>query len=201
MRRNMMIVVCLVLLTMSLPTAARAGEVSHFRGQAGQARFTSSDGCIQTNVEVFIIDNTFPKPPADSGWEAAVAIRQSDFCTGTQLMDAFGTLAEQDFLVKGNLEYATLNTAINVSDSVSGFSFEVIVDLTWTGTGDLSSSNEHFHMVFPDFIVNGHFKGTGRPAEVSGSVSDGTTNFTPAPSLFAEFGSFKSGTVQIAKKP
>jgi hypothetical protein len=39
--------------------------------------------------------------------------------------------------------------------------------------------------------------GTFRDATASGTVSDGTTNFTPEPAVFADMGSVKQGEVDI----
>ena len=112
----------------------------------------------------------------------------------------FAALTEPDFQLSGpgqRLESATLNTTIPVFDFVSFTSFDVTINLAWTATGPLTRDNGHFHSQGPGFIVNGNFNGLVRPAEASGSVSDGSTNFTPNPSNFAQIASVRSGTVFI----
>ena len=77
------------------------------------------------------------RPPGRGSTSSGVflAISQYDFCTATQLLsaDGFTDLADDDFQVFGNLMSATLNATVTVFDYVSMTSFDVYVDLVWTG--------------------------------------------------------------------
>jgi hypothetical protein len=69
--------------------------------------------------------------------------------------------------------------------------------VSWTGSGDIVSVKDHDHLKEPGFKLNARFTGTSRNATASGTVSDGTTNFTPQPAEFADMGSTKRGEVVI----
>jgi len=71
-------------------------------------------------------------------------------------------------------------------------SVNVAVSMTWTGTAGLSRELRNLHFFFPDLIINSSFSGNFREAQATGSVSDGTTNFTPNPSAGADIG-FEGG--------
>jgi hypothetical protein len=71
------------------------------------------------------------------------------------------------------------------------------VNLTWAGFGNISriGANEHFHG--PGFIVSSHFKGTHREAEVSGSITDGSSDFTGGETAFGVIFKARQGEVTI----
>ncbi len=205
MKKRLFVALVLALIWIALPVmSALAGDIFLFRGQSADSFFSSADptGCILTNVGVFANDGKFQSPPGSGSTSsgAFIFIDQFTVCPFfSPLLSAFGSasLAGPDFQVLGQLNSATLDTTIPVFDFVSGSTLSADVDLTWTGTGALSRSNSHFHFQSPGFIVNGHFNGASRPAEASGSVSIGGTNFTPQPSVFAQIISAKSGEVII----
>ena len=117
-------------------------------------------------------------------------------------MGAFGsaTLSDSDFQVSNKLESATLMKTIEVFYSVSEPSFNVSVDLTWTGIGEPTNVNGHFHNMSPGFISNGPFMGTFLEAVAMGTVSDGATNFTQEPSfLSANIRLVRDGFITVVK--
>ena len=140
-----------------------------------------------------------PPGPGSSFSFASIFISQFDCTTQLLAADCFPSapLADSDFQVIGKLDSATLNTTLGCFDGVSFSSFDVDVALEWTGIGNLSRSNSHNHFQSPGFIINEQFNGTFRSAEVSGSVSDGATNFTLDLLGFGSIISAKSGTVII----
>jgi hypothetical protein len=173
----------LVLMTISQHINASAADLEKFKTSSAEAFFSSVDpsGCIETLVWVFAAD-----PSASAG----LILRQYDVCNGIFLRDAYGSaeLAEPDFKVDvGNLASASLKATINVYDYdyISISSFDVFVDLVWTGTGSLSRyiDNSQWHDRTCHEIS--HHNGVTRSAEASGTVSDRQTNFTPAPSMEA----------------
>ncbi len=173
--------------------AAASGSTTVFRfhGQSAFADFDSTSGCIETFAEV---DGT----QSNTSPEADVYIAQFDNCTGTLLLEAFGSTFNPTFQVGGKLASASLSATISVFDDVSNTTFTVSVSMTWTATGALSHEigSQHFHT--KNFIENFHFNDTFRDASASGTVSDGTTNFTPSSSVFAQIASFKEGDVTIS---
>jgi hypothetical protein len=73
--------------------------------------------------------------------------------------------------------------------------FDVDIDMTWVGSGPLSRQNSHSHYHSPEFKENWHCNGTWRAATATGIVSDGGTNFTPDPSVWAEMSAGNCGGV------
>ncbi len=196
---------CLFVLMLSLvafafstttPRAHAAGSgsttVFRFHGISAFAFFdnVSSDGCIDTSVDVDGTQN-------GTSSEADVFIGKFDFCTQTDLLEASGSTFNPDFQVSKKLDSASLNATISVFDFLSGNTFNVSVSTTWTATGPLSHEIQSFHFQTKGFIDNFHLNAAFRDAGASRTVSDGTTNFTPSPSLFAQIASVKSGEVTI----
>ena len=203
------VVFTLALVILTLPTTIWAGDTIRFKGQFANAFFSSFDptGCIETFVFVFAVDEasifhgTPGKPNSFSGSGAFITISKFDFCTNTQLMGVIcsnsAPLADADFQVIGKkLDSAELNATLERFNFVSSSSFDGFIDLDWTPIGDPVTERRHSHLVSPGFRVNERFYGTSRPAELSGSVSDGTTNFIPD-GLFGDIGSVKDGSVVV----
>lgn len=200
----------LVLLGLALPARAAGAETLHvqFQGQTAQAEFSTTQGCVQTLVYVLATDGRFKtdpgSPQAASGGE--VYLSQFDVCTQTQLVDAFGfaVLAPDEYRIDEQFTTATLTATVEVSDVASGASFPVHVGVRWTGFGDTFSRDERYRrQEAPGVWVNFHQDGTFRQATASGSVSDGTTNFTPEPALLTEgtrLGAIKVGEVDIIRQ-
>ena len=101
---------------------------------------------------------------------------------GEQLIfgEAFGWLEEGDLQVSKKLGSATLNTTlIDFEDASGGPIREVYVDLTWSATEPATRSSGRTHFTTPNCKYMDHWKGVSRFAEVTGTVSAGSTNFTP----------------------
>jgi hypothetical protein len=203
-RLFLILALALTALTVTSVSGAAGASTLHFsfKGQFAEAVFDSVDpsGCVETFVFVEGINGTVKeagKPAVSS--TAVITIDQFDFCTGTETLFAVGeaTLAAGEFQIDKMLTTATLNATIEVSDFVSGTSFPVDVSVSWTGVGATTTQKDHFQIKGPDFKVNSRFMGTFRDATASGTVSDGTTNFTPESAVFADMGSVKQGEVDI----
>jgi len=162
------------------PVLAASGTSAHFtfHGLTAFAEFDtySPDGCVETFVYV-------------DG--------QYDYCTQTLLLSAFGSASNPNFQIDKKLGSASLNTTIPVTDYVSGNTFNVSISVTWTAIDALMHENGTFHFHSKGFIDNNHFNADFRDANASGTVSDGTTNYTPASALYAQLASMKSGDVFI----
>lgn len=199
---KLFIILALALTVFGPNTVASAAEIFKAKGLSAEAYFSSVDpsGCIVTDAAVFARDESTQNPPGPGTPSSSVFlyISQYDYCNDLQLLyaEGFSELAITDFQISKNLQWAILNTTVNVYDYVSATNFDVYVDLTWTGIGGLSRQNSHFHFHAPGCHVNSHFQGTARSADVSGSISDGVTNFTPDPGSGTMFSS-KSGDIYI----
>ena len=182
-------------------TTVQAGDVFKFKGRSASAFFESIDasGCIITGGSVFVSQQVFHNPPGGGipSAEVFIDLFQFDFCTDTPLLSASGNapLAKPDFQVDGTLASAALNATVNMFDFVLSSSFDVTVDLNWTATSSLGHQNSRFNVTFQGCHENLHTNSAFRFAEASGSISDGTTNFTPLPSLDGQILSAKTGDV------
>lgn len=196
-------VLALALATFMQHSTASAADSFKFRGKGVEAYFSSTDpsGCIVTQVYIFANEGIFQSPPGGGSSTTGISlnISQYDYCTGTQLFSPGPTspFTVPDLQVDRKLNSATLNATVEVYNFVSDTWVDFFVNLTWTGIGPLSRESSHFHFHSPGCNINSRFKGTSRFAEASGSVSDGTTNFTPAPTIDARIFSAKSGDLSV----
>lgn len=182
---KLLAVLALALAAFGQHSTASAGGNFKFRGDTADAFFSTFDGCVFTDVFVFASDGINQSPPGPGGASsgANLFISQYDVCTDTQLLAAegFASLAPSDFQVGGKLSSASLSANVGMFDYVSSTPFDVSVNLTWTGNGPTVRQSSSSHFSSPGCKVHSRFRGTFRGAEVSGTVSDGVTNYTPDP--------------------
>ena len=198
-------VIALMAATLSYSSNASAGggggSPSKFKGLGASAFFSSVDesGCIFTQTSVFANEQTVrtQSGPASPSSFVFIFISQFDSCTGTQLLAADGSalLAAQDLEVSKKLESATLNTTVNMFESVSGGTFDVNVSLTWAGVSSIGHEMSQFHYRFEGCQQKSQNNGTFRLAQVSGSVSDGVTEYVQSSFVDARVFSSKGGTI------
>src|SRR5258708_761863 len=92
------------------------------------------------------------------------------------------------------------SSAFAFFDNLSGcIDTSVSVDLTWTSTSAIAHEISSFHFHTKGFTENAHFNADFRDANASGTVSAGTTNFTPSQSVFAQIFSAKEVDVMITR--
>jgi len=189
-------------LVLSVP--ALAGNIFKFSGLSADAYFSTPDstGCIFTDVFVFASQGKQQSPPGPPGAQsgANIYISQYDICNNyVQLLGASGftPLGSGDFQVSKDLGAATLNVTINVYDYVSDTSFDVAVNLDWVGIGDLQKGKSSSQYQSGKCKFHSRWMGSWRFAESTGTISNGVTNFTPDPSVYANLQSVKSGDVTI----
>jgi hypothetical protein len=198
---KLLTMLALVLASFSDHSTASALEMFKFRGLGANATFSTVDGCVQTNVDVFTAEAFIQVFPGnvDPFSSVNIFIFQYDLCEDIQLLAAEGVadLAEPDLQISKKLNLATLNTTVNVLDSLTGNTFDVDVNLTWTGIGPTTRERLNFHFRDQTCITHTRFKATVRAAEVMGSVSDGTTNLTPELSLGANLTSSNGSEMAI----
>jgi hypothetical protein len=184
-------ILVLIMAIFSQSSTASAVSMFKFRGLGTNASFSSIDlsGCIQTNVDVFTAEAILQTPPGRGIPFSSVNlfISQHDLCTGIELLAAEGVadLAEPDLQIDSKLSWAVLNTTISMLDSLTGNTFDIFVNLNWTGVVPVTRDHTNMHFGDQDCRVLNHGVGTFRGSEASGSVSDGRNNLTPEPSLGA----------------
>jgi len=201
---KLLAVLTLVLAAFAHPSAVDAGggQSFSFKGPSVRASFYSGLGCVITDVFVIASEARFRDEPgpAERLSYASVTIFQYDVCTDTQLLYAYGStspLSQGDFQMANKLSSAGLNTTVTLFDEVSGNTFDVSVDLTWEASGALTRYHDVTHSRTPGCKTNSHFTGYSRPADASGTISDGTTNFTAGISSWANLDLVRSGMVVI----
>jgi len=209
MRTRLVLVVSLAVAVLALAVPARAvgTETLHFSfdGLFADATFGSTDpsGCVSTVVDLLANDGrsrTGTGQPEVAA-SAIIIVSQFDNCTQTLLVAADGSavLGPGALQIDNKLTAASLTATIEVFDFVSGASFPVDVNVSWTGVGGTTSARTHIRQTLPGFKINERFDRTFREATASGTVSDGTTNFTPQPAAAgdAHLASVKQGEVDI----
>ena len=167
---------------------ASARATSRFRFQvkdrAANASFSSLDpsGCVETFVFVFGSNETLKEGPGKpaSGPLAVVRLSQFDFCNNT-VGEFFGFAEDATFEVSRKLDQARLKATVPGFADETGADASAVVDLTWTGAGELFSETARSRVKFPGSMLTQWFKGTFRPAQVSGSVTIGKTNVATDP--------------------
>jgi hypothetical protein len=86
------------------------------------------------------------------------------------------------YRVSGLLSAASIRGTATCLDYLSNTTFSLSVDLMATATSDPQHVNEHSLYVDGGRIEVAAYNATFRDAVVSGTISDGVTNFTPAAS-------------------
>jgi hypothetical protein len=186
-----LLAVLALLLVTFIPQTLVSAEVTQSEGHEAWAYFSSIDasGCIQTTVEIDTAEEVL----------FSLALSQYDLCTGQVLLEAYGrkSLSPSEIKFFGNLDSARLTTTIQVTDFARGLSFDIFIDLTWIGAGELLAYHAHDHnQPSPGCNVNVQGREKYREARAFGTISDGMTNFTPDPSLNAYLYSWKNTFVE-----
>ena len=191
-----LVLVSAMLVSHALPGASRTGNVAHasgggggcvsttgpvctFKGNTAVVDFflSSPDGCVQTSGFIEVAQNVTHNPPDPtvSGNTAFVSVFQDNFCTGT-FLDGSGQASGVNFQADKDLNSASLNDSIPVVDFNTGNTFTLTVNLTWQGVGAVSKLVDSNHFRTQGTIINSHFSGTNRAANVSGTLGFGTAN-------------------------
>jgi hypothetical protein len=165
---------------------ARAANLLRFqiKDRAANASFSSVDpsGCVETFVFVFGSNETVKEGPGkpSTGPLAFVQLTQFDFCNNT-LGEFFGFAEDAVFEVSRKLDQAHLKATVPGFLDETGVEAPAVVDLTWTGAGELFSQTDRSRVKFPGSMLTQWFKGTFRPAQVSGTVTVGKQNLANVP--------------------
>jgi hypothetical protein len=201
---NLLIILILVLVTLGQPTTAHAVGTRVFRsnGPTAIATFFDISDCLYSETAIMVSesrDRNEPGPAKLSSF-AAVSVFQFDICTDTLLYYAYGDtspLSPEEFQISHNLASATLNTTISVFDEASGQTLDLAIDMTWTATSPVMRDQVTEHLHTPHCLVHSHHQRKSRLAEAVGTVTYGSTNFTPEPAVDAILVWLKNGTVIV----
>jgi hypothetical protein len=188
------------------PLSAWAAEKTQFRfkGTMATAFFDAEDECIDTFVGVRAfegIEREGPGKPA-KGSAVEVFVDQFNFCDETLLLSAesITDVSASEFQIDKKLASARLTKTVELTDAVSGRSFAVSVDLTWTATGQPEVIRNRFYLRTPGRTIHEQDKGTFREATTAGTVSSAPTNFLQnLVELFADLQSVTDGFREMTK--
>jgi hypothetical protein len=188
LRTRHLLLATLLTLILSGIRVTYAAEVDHATSTSASASLASTSGCLVTTVNLSLGTRGF-HAPGDSPKTPYMEIDDLnvyDACTDTYLMSAFYTTTDFTFTVDPQLASATLIVddlpLIDCGgDLCASAPASLDVAVTWTASGDL---------VKTQFNVKGNgSKVTGtevtRPVTAAGTVTDGTTNFSPVPTTEA----------------
>lgn len=186
--------------------AARASALKadrarfQIRDRAANASFLSVDpsGCVETFLFVFGAQETVKVGPGapSTGPLAVVQLSQLNFCTN-EIAEFFGITEDATFEVSTKLDQARLRATVP-GFVAGGVEAPAVVDLTWTGAGDLFSETNRYRLKAPGAMLTQWFKGTFRPAQVSGTVMVGRDNIAGDP-LDALIIRARQGSFEIVK--
>jgi hypothetical protein len=168
------------------PTAGT--KTCHFSGINSMADFSSSDpgsSCIYSWTSVFVSDNVVANEPgATSGTPfVAVNIFKFDQCSYTVLLDQSGMTTNVDFRHDASLQSASVNATVPTTDYLTGATSNFTISLQWRGVGPLSKVMDQQATRSQHLVLRTHYMGDTRAAIVSGTFSDGTTNYAATPAL------------------
>lgn len=162
------------------------------------AEFSSDVGGVQTQTFVFASDQAVSDPFFGSFEGSFVEIGISQFDPGNprnprddtfHSFFGFAELAPEQFQLSSDLSAATLNAVVTVCEGPSDC-FDVSIDLTWSPTGEVRVGSGRANERFNGCKIHTTFSNSFSDATAAGTVSDGTTNFTPNASDFGHLGSF-----------
>lgn len=161
-------------------------------GQSAVAEFDTVSSGIETFV---LVAGTHPSGAASL--QIVVIVGQFDVNTGTTLLFASGSTSTATVQLGPNLSSATASAIVPLTDSVSSNSFNVEVSVAWTANSPLIHQHNTTVTHTIGFTSIFHSNASLRDADALGTVSDGTTNFTPSPSVLAQILRVNSAQITI----
>ena len=201
-----------VVTMLALPAAASAATPAIYHtidGRFASAYFTSLDGCLQTDVWVSTSAATYAPQPGirdavNKQGRTSVEIFVYDTC---QPMDGKHYPIVADWFAQGSdrlvaesrMRSAHLAANLKMTDSVSGDSAVVPIDLLWQATAVAHSDTvPNNHVRFPgEGIVNTHDNNINLSAVASGTVLLGGVNVSADPDPSAILEQIRSACMEI----
>jgi hypothetical protein len=183
------------------PAAAGPPERYSYTAESATAFFYSSSDCVVTSVLIFeAIDGLRGQKPNQEAFSSvSVIVSQYDECQSESLHDIGGIseLEAADFAVTDGGRSATLAATADVYDYVTDppSPVQLTLDVSWSATSLATQLHSTSIYHEPGFMSIGRGNGRSRSATATGTISDGTTNFTPGPSTDAGIDTNASGGI------
>ncbi len=163
--------------------------------------FSSNDGCVFTDVGVDASQDLSQSATDPSAGTTGVLVMfyQYNTCSSTEVANAEGQITGVDFQGDRQLNTATLNATVPLTDNYSGqpSGITLTIALTWHGVGATTTVSEDFRYRSPNGVVITRTGATARSAITEGTVTDGTTNYASAPTLYSTLFDGHGGQVAI----
>lgn len=184
------------------PTAGTT--TCHFSGINSMADFSSSDlgsSCVYSWTSVFVSDNVVASEPGVTSGTPFVAVNifKFDQCSYTVLLDQSGMTTTVDFRHDASLQSASVAATVPTTDSLTGATSNFTISLQWRGVGPLSKVMDQQATRSQHTVFRTRYMGDTRTAIVSGTFSDGTTNYAATPTLSNIFET-QGGTLDIIQQ-
>jgi len=185
------------------PSHALVHDSSHFKGLSAFALWETTDatGCIVTDALAAPVENRLKGAGGSGGPAVTVGFFVYDQCRFLELVaaEAFVDLGAGEFRANDSLTSATLDTTVQLFDSVSSTTMPVTLALSWSGVGDVFRDNARQSLRFGGSSYVSRESGSSREAAASGTFLVGTTNYAAGAVDFAILSSSSDGIVTITR--
>jgi hypothetical protein len=175
-------------------------------GRSANAGFFHDDGCVQTQSDVAYIEKLTVTTNSDgqkfesNTRQFSIFIFQADFCENRIIMfgnGSIGFVPDGSVPAIGNkLENAHIALTVPVFNQANDTEVDVTVDVNLTARTDASTSERVDVVISPDQREKAREDETVRDANISGSISDGITQYAIEPSGNGRIASFSNRVVQ-----
>jgi hypothetical protein len=205
-RRRVLLAASTATLAVAVPATASAGSTVYpttFSGKSAYVSGGSFGPCGESFVSVIANQgrNMDTVTGHTAGATASVAIDRFNFCTGGAVF-AYGSadLSRRQFTIDPKLGRASLKATVPLVDVDGRPMPDVDVDLAWSATSGLSSSDLFERDRSPDgSMLVMRARGRTREARASGTVASASVDYTPGIWDSAALVSTKSGFLSITK--
>jgi hypothetical protein len=140
----------------------------------------SADGCVDTSVIVngfsesgWVIPDGGP-PHIDVQQHLGVFVRVGDSCRNVLETSAYGDNHQLTLQLSPDLSSGRVTGIVTLTDIINASTFDVRVDVTWTGTGEKSRTVSK-HSAVSGGVINTDFNGFSRGAIASGTLVSNST--------------------------
>lgn len=199
------LLVCMLIVASPASSAQAASpNISRFKykDEAAIVYFSgSTDGCIYTVTGLMVGQLASQSSPGAPNTDITinVDISQIDLCQVVFLSGAsgFAILPAGAFQIDKQLTAARLQGTLPMQSYTTGETFDLALDLTWTGQGDRSRERDNSHYQAAGCHLSTRFNGLFRDATVTGSLRSGATDYAANMLSRANLQSVNGGVMEI----
>ncbi len=167
----------------------------HTKGQYAYASYYTYDGCSYEST--YVSASEMKDPGTSNTLYVYAGVYKYNYCTGSyQYGYGYTTADPADLKVAGNK--ATIKTTVPLNYYYGGgVGSTLTIDLTFIANGEWTSQgHSNYHYDTPTYRYMSRYVGSDKSADVTGSVSDGTTEFAVGASMYGYIGKSNSGYIQ-----